>query len=309
MSITNNNKNIIQSLYTSKEIKKIFNRPVFIVSTPRSGSTMLFNLLSQSPDFWTIGGESHGVYNQFPYLKAENENLDSGCLTKQHADNETSDSMRAIYLSAVRNRDNINYISAVKSGSNERIRFLEKTPRNSLNIKFILQVFPDAKFIFLHRDARQNISSIIEAWNIGKQTGQFVTFTNLPDWPLKYWCLILPPGWRKYKNSSIAEIAAFQWKSCNDIILKNLSKIESDRWLSLTYQDLLDNPEKQLIRICEFSGVKFDERLQNATKNKIPLSQTTVSEPHPEKWKRHEDEILAILPQINNTIKKLSKLK
>lgn len=33
-------------------------RPVFIVSAPRSGSSMLFELLAQAPEVWTLGGES-----------------------------------------------------------------------------------------------------------------------------------------------------------------------------------------------------------------------------------------------------------
>ena len=36
-------------------------RPIIIVSPPRSGSTLLFETLSLSPDLWTVGGESHGV--------------------------------------------------------------------------------------------------------------------------------------------------------------------------------------------------------------------------------------------------------
>ena len=36
-----------------------FDRPIFIVSMPRSGSTLLFETLLQAPDLYTIGGESH----------------------------------------------------------------------------------------------------------------------------------------------------------------------------------------------------------------------------------------------------------
>ncbi len=37
----------------------IFDRPIFIVSPPRSGSTLLFETLSQAPGVYTIGDESH----------------------------------------------------------------------------------------------------------------------------------------------------------------------------------------------------------------------------------------------------------
>ena len=38
-----------------------FDRPIFILSAPRAGSTLLFETLSQFPDIWTIGRESHDI--------------------------------------------------------------------------------------------------------------------------------------------------------------------------------------------------------------------------------------------------------
>ena len=136
-----------------------------------------------------------------------------------------------------------------------------------------------------------------------------MTFRQLPDFKGRHWCLILPPGWRKYKDKSIAEIAAFQWKACNDIIMKDLSKLKYGKWMSLSYQDLITNPEKQIRRICDFSSLTFDDRLKGVVNSEIPLSETTITAPASEKWKRHESEILPILPQIRNTVKKLSQLK
>src|SRR5205809_5654944 len=39
----------------------IFDRPLVIVAAPRSGSTLLYELLGRSDQFWTIDGESEGV--------------------------------------------------------------------------------------------------------------------------------------------------------------------------------------------------------------------------------------------------------
>lgn len=38
-----------------------FDRPIFIVCTPRSDSTLLFETLAQAPGLFTVGGESHGL--------------------------------------------------------------------------------------------------------------------------------------------------------------------------------------------------------------------------------------------------------
>ena len=46
-----------------------FDRPIFIVSPPRSGSTLLFETLSSAPGLVTIGGESHNLMEQVPAIK------------------------------------------------------------------------------------------------------------------------------------------------------------------------------------------------------------------------------------------------
>ena len=38
-----------------------FDRPVFILAAPRSGSTLLFETLAHSTTLWTIGGEGHEI--------------------------------------------------------------------------------------------------------------------------------------------------------------------------------------------------------------------------------------------------------
>ena len=48
----------------------------------------------------------------------------------------------------------------------QRIRMLEKTPKNSLRIPFLAAVFPEARFIYLHRDPREVLASMMEAWTI-----------------------------------------------------------------------------------------------------------------------------------------------
>ncbi|RME98572.1 MAG: hypothetical protein D6773_14235, partial [Alphaproteobacteria bacterium] len=83
---------------SEREVAACFDNPVFIVSAPRSGSTLLFTLMMASPDIWTIGGESHGIYAQFPHLRAADAQMSSGRLDATHADARTSHQMRPLYL-------------------------------------------------------------------------------------------------------------------------------------------------------------------------------------------------------------------
>ena len=52
----------------NEEIDHVFERPVFIMSAPRSGSTLLFETLQRAPALYTIGSESHRLIESIPTL-------------------------------------------------------------------------------------------------------------------------------------------------------------------------------------------------------------------------------------------------
>ncbi len=290
------------------ELDACFRKPVFIVSAPRAGSTLLFSLLSKSPDIWTIGGESHGVYAQFPHLAGQDATLASGRLDASHADERTRQQMKLYYLAMAKDSTERPLLNEVMQGRGEEIVFLEKTPRNSLNFGFLQKVFPGARYIYLHRDPRENISSIMEGWELGGKSGEFVTFRNLPDWPLGYWCFLLPPDWSLLKGRPIEEIAAFQWQACNEIILQDLSSLPPDRWTSVSYSDLISRPSEELQRLCGFCGAGSGDYLSGRTEDNLPLSASTITPPRKNKWKRHEAEIASVLPGLEKTMQLINKM-
>lgn len=63
------------------ETDPVFDRPIFIVSAPRSGSTLLFEVLSKVRDIYTIGGESHQMIEQVPGLRPRDRGFDSNALS------------------------------------------------------------------------------------------------------------------------------------------------------------------------------------------------------------------------------------
>jgi LPS sulfotransferase NodH len=123
-----------------------FDRPVFIVAAPRSGSTLLFETLARSPGFHTIGGESHEVFESVAALHPASHGFGSNRLTEDAADPATAEAIRDGFRARLRDRDG----SPVPAGT-EAVRLLEKTPKNALRIPFLRAVFPDALFIYLFR--------------------------------------------------------------------------------------------------------------------------------------------------------------
>jgi hypothetical protein len=278
--------------YDSADIVRLLGSPVIIVSAPRSGSTLLFEQLAAAPGLWTIGGESHGVFRVFPHLRAENAQLDSGCLLASHADGDTVDAFRRCMAFLLRNHRGEPWIAMRPEDRPTRVTLLEKTPRNALNVQFLLRVFPGARFIYLYRDARATIASLVEAWQVGLQTGRFVTFRDLPGWDRAAWCFLLPRGWRDLVGKTLFDVAAFQWAACNDKLLDDLEMLEDGRCAAVAYEELVGDPTHTLQRLAEFARAGSGASYTGS--RPLPLSRTTLSPPNPDKWRRWETEIEAL---------------
>jgi len=265
-----------------------FERPVVIVSAPRSGSSLLFETLAHSPDFYTVGGESHQQFESIPALRADAHGYASGRLDRRDAAPETLAALRQRFAQSLRNRD-----GKPPSAAAAAVRLLEKTPKNALRVPLLDVLFAGALYIFLYREPQENVSSIIEGW----ESGRFVMYPDLPDWPGPPWSFLLVPGWRGLAGQPLAAIAAAQWQRTLTILLDDLEAIPRRRVHALSYRDFLTDPVGNVARICAFAGIGWDRKLPDV----LPLSNYTVSPPHPDKWRRHEAVIGPYLPALRAT--------
>ena len=291
--------------YGAGSIAAILRQPVIILSAPRSGSTLLFEGMLRMPGAWSIGGESHGLFNAFPHLRAENADLDSGSLDERHADRATCEGLRAAFLFLLRDHAGRRYLDRPPMQRPGDVRLIEKTPRNALNIPFLLRLFPDARFLYLHREPRAAVASLVEAWTLGLRTGRFATFSGLPGWDRPAWCFLLPPGWRAMAGKPLAEIAAFQWAAANDTIVERLAGLPPERWMALSYESLVGRPAETLRRAARFAGLDAGDDPEPIS---LPVSRTALTPPHPDKWRRHEEAIRPLLPRLEETAARIASL-
>jgi len=274
-------------------------QPIFIMAAPRSGSTLLFETLAASKVLWTVGGEAHGIFESIEQLRPGAPGVTSNRLTKEHVSSSVRTRIINGFVSELRDTNGLRLLSEARGGA---YRMLEKTPKNSLRIPFINEIFPDALFVYLYRNPQENISSIMDAW----RSGGWVTYPELPDWEGS-WSLLLPPGWQKLRGRPLAEVAAFQWVAANTMIMDDLGELDSSRWLAVDYADLLDSPSRLIKQICGATGIPFDKELKARTSRELPLSRYTLTPPKVDKWKKNENEIASILPMVSPTLKCMVK--
>ena len=123
---------------------------------------------------------------------------------------------------------------------------LEKTPKNSLRVPFLARVFPEARFIYLYRDPRQVLSSMIEAWT----TGRFRTYPQLPGWTGPAWSLLLVPGWRELIGRPLHEIVAAQWNAATRLLIDDLEALPVERRTIARYDALVADPDSARCAGC-----------------------------------------------------------
>ncbi|AVP96663.1 TIGR03032 family protein [Ahniella affigens] len=259
-----------------------FDRPVFVVCPPRSGSSMLFEALCQSPEVLSIGGESHQIMEQIPGLNPGRVQFDSNRVDASAASAVTVAELTHGFFGQLRDRDG----RPVRVDA-RRVRFVEKTPKNALRVSFLAAAYPDAHFVVLHREPHETISSMIDAW----RSRRFVTYPRLPGWTGQPWSLLLTPGWREWNEKPLNEVAARQWAQTVRVLLDDLAQIPGDRVHVIRYQELLDAPEASLRRLCGALDLAWDRPIQE-----LPPSKHTLTPHAKEKWRQNEALLREALP-------------
>lgn len=328
--------------------------PVLIIGCPRSGTTLLFNILSEVPSLWSMGYESKEIIEHFHPPSARNwesGTLDAGDLTptsqsymlkafehnaapgtfwrrvnhlrgwlrgnplwqkvKQRGQTEQVGSAASSALP----RQGLNTIRSLVRARNAllprskktAIQLLEKTPENCLRLSFLLALFPDARIVYLTRDGRSNVNSLIEGW---KQPHLFPGYQvpeslNIPGYTRERWAFTLIPGWRDLVNSSLEEVCAWQWVRCNEAVLAHRTQTrEQVPYLTLRYEDLVSDPAATLSRIAEFLQIDFEKNLGHFACRLPQIN--VVSAPDREKWRRQNPQAIEhILPLIGPMMQQL----
>ncbi len=256
---------------------------VFLVGSPRSGTTLLGEILNEHPQ---IGSwyEPSFVLDRF-FRDAPHDRRTAQEATPpvaQHLQGEFQRFKKAMECTLV----------------------LDKSPHNSLKIPFLNAIFPDSKFIHILRDGRDAVLSIRREWQRrhsiaqgsptvwpSRLTALWASLRRQPCWRYRWqafwffvggplglfrsnrWLLQVRwrgrigwgprfPGWQDVIDKvSLLEFCALQWRNCVETILSDSEQLQlgSERLLTVRYEDLLRHPNLILERIFAFIGVDMPE--------------------------------------------------
>ena len=273
--------------------RDLIERPIFIVSTPRSGSTLLFETIVRAPDLFTVGAESHERIEQVADFFPGARNWSSNRLEAADATGESVEALAERFFTVLRDREG--------QPARGPVRMLEKTPKNALRVPFFAEAWPDASFVYLYREPRATLASMIEAWS----TGRFRTYPRLPDWSGLPWSLLLIPGWRELIGKPLPEVVAAQWATTTDILIGDLQALPRERVRTLDYDSFIADPQAAMERLAGSLDLGWDAQLGPA----LPPSRFTTSRPAKDKWMRLAPVIQSILPIVEAADERARRFK
>jgi hypothetical protein len=306
---------------------------------------LLFNLLSEAPELWSMGFESGAIIEQWHHPRNKGWSsgaLDAGDLTAesragilaalksraapgsfwQQVNDFRAGLRRNKLWREVKRRGQTREAGAVASSAlpqrgvglikglvrwrsrlrpqDEPIRLVEKTPENCLRLPFLLALLPDARIIYLVRDGRSNVSSLMEGW---RHPHLFHGYRppvplNIPgNGQPEAWAFTLIPGWQELSAAPLEEVCAWQWVRCNEAVLAHREETAGRvPYLTVRYEELVARPEPLLREIAAFASIDYERSLARYA-DRLPQI-NVVSAPDQEKWRRQNPQAVERITPI-----------
>ena len=217
--------------------------PIFIIGSPRSGTTILAWSLAEHSELWT-SEESEFLFDLFPgdrlkrcYERVFNRPHDSWLRAQGVG--------YAEFLEALGHGVN----RLFSSRSRDR-RWIEQTPQYALIADILALMFPGAYFLHILRDGRKVVRSMI---NVARKYSEAEkearrAFGCLPSWPQDFRAACVDWRWSVER--------AMQFSAANP-----------SRCLTVRNEALSTHPDKEFGKIFEFIGVKPEHGPANYIKN------------------------------------------
>jgi hypothetical protein len=244
-------------------------RPIFIVGSGRSGTTIFYRLMAGHPNLvwfssyiqsfprrpWlarlntlyqrpTLGRrfrnrrwfpkpvEGHMLWDMFHPME---NSAGSPPLTEEQTDQADTQGMQRFISDLLR-----------FSG---RARFMNKNTRNARRIRYLQKIFPDALFIHVIRDGRAVTNSLL----------------NIDWWPT------LPLWWIEGKTATQLQaegmdpvlVAARHWKLGVERVLYDKEHIPPEQYLELRYEKLMQDPTAEVKRTLRFCDLPWSTRFES----------------------------------------------
>ena len=275
--------------------------PMFIIGAPRTGSTLLYQLLIRNFKLSYFNNMQSFFYgspaligkltqkfdlekclrqipeSNFGYIPGAYSPSESGAIFRfWFGDNDLSGIVSESRQQLI--RKTLGYLSSTISAP-----FIAKNLNNALRLGTISAVFPESVFLWIKRDPLYASQSLIKMRR--KLYGSD-----------EVWASIKPPGYASISQRLPFEQVVHQIKEINDGISRHFEKEDFARCIKINYEELCEKPYKILESIAKSYEHLSNHRLQETPgAETITLSTRNTKQLSDSEWKRLND----IINRIN----------
>ncbi|PSN20057.1 sulfotransferase [filamentous cyanobacterium CCP5] len=213
-------------------IRQIFpnlKEPIFIVGAPRSGTTFLGECLAVIPEI---------SYHFEPVISKAAARY---VYEKRWTQKKSAQFYRIVYSWLMR----IHF--------DADLRFAEKTPRNCFLIDFLIDTFPDAKFLHIVRDGRDvALSHSKKPWfkkseaNSNKrEPGGYLYGPYAQFW-------VEADRIREFEATSDIHRCIWSWRRFTEEAINSLSRVSQNQFIEIRYETLLTHQQDTAKKVLDF---------------------------------------------------------
>jgi hypothetical protein len=253
----------------ASRLTEILDNPVFICGHRKGGTTVLLCLLDNHPQLLTYPADSAFFYRIFPHCESLPKeavidrlaretiiaNLSSEMSVVNRPDLFDVHAIAETYRTIMRDNDNtaaahlraLMSAYAVQCGQDSRHwrRWVEKTTSTEIYAVEVAQWFPNAKFIHIVRDPRDNFGSLKSGWEARYKAQESDKRALLQS--------LLDRGGLGLRMAPM-----------------NLEALGPDRYLVVRFEDLAKDSDTYMRNIAKFIGIDFGPTLKVPTVNGVP---------------------------------------
>jgi hypothetical protein len=224
------------------------NKPVFIVGSPRSGTSILTWCLGQHPNMFPVPESNWmgdfavnaAVSHQIGSARGERAILSAMDIKRDELLAQLGGSINELILS---HRDILNRKRKMPPSSEPKTRWVDGTPEYSTHIFALRKLFPDAVFIHILRDVREVVRSML---NFHRVAGRQLVANE--EQAYRYWLRTVSACVQAEQAYGLKVIYRFR------------------------YSSLIDNPEAAMRSLLTFTGESYDARCLQPLRQRINSS-------------------------------------
>lgn len=220
-------------------------RPVFILGCGRSGTTIFGTALSKHASITYLNEPRHLWFAAYPetdiWTARAAERQGRLALTAEDANQQKNDKLRRLFR--------------FETILTNRPLLVEKLPINSFRLSFIHEIFPDARFIHIHRNAVEVARSIASQCESGLW---FASHAYKWNELVRYAQARGETSTLPALCSNYFQMGLLEWRLSTEAIVKFLCGLRDDCYFEISYEQFIQAPVSVLEQIFAFLQIAHD---------------------------------------------------